>query len=45
VNAHSECKRRPGLKKNTTQQRLKRKSIRGMEGITIGVDLGDKTSR
>ena len=33
------------MKKNTTQQRLKRKSIRGMEGVTIGVDLGDKTSR
>jgi predicted NBD/HSP70 family sugar kinase len=33
------------LKKNTTQQRLKRKSISGMEGITIGVDLGGKTSR
>jgi transposase len=37
--------RRPGLKKNITRQSLKRKSVRSMEGITIGLDLGDKTSR
>jgi len=33
------------LKKNTTDKRAKRKAMRGMEGVTIGVDLGDKTSR
>ena len=33
------------MKKNTTDKRAKRKAMRGMEGVTIGVDLGDKTSR
>jgi transposase len=33
------------LKKNITGDRAKRKSIRGMEGMTIGLDLGDKSSR
>ena len=33
------------MKKNITRQSLKRKSVRSMEGITIGLDLGDRSSR
>jgi transposase len=33
------------LKKNSTRQSSKRRSIRGIEAMTIGLDLGDKTSR
>ena len=38
-------RRRPGLKKNITRQNLIRKSVRSMERITIGLDLGEKSSR
>ena len=33
------------MKSKSRRQSPKRKSIRGIEGITIGVDLGDRTSR
>jgi transposase len=33
------------LKKKNSRQSLKQKSVRNMEGITIGLDLGDTTSR
>ena len=33
------------MKKRSSRQSPKRKSMRGIEGLTIGVDLGDRTSR
>ena len=33
------------MKRNTTDQSPKRRSIRRMQSLTIGMDLGDKTSR
>ena len=33
------------MKRKSSRQSPKRKSIRGIEGLTIGVDLGDRTSR
>src|ERR1700730_17932700 len=44
--AHSKCKRRPAMKKNnTTAQSPKRAAARQAGPNTIGMDLGDKTSR
>src|SRR6202521_4297313 len=40
-----EVQRRPGMKKNTTAQSPKRAVSRRAGPITIGMDLGDKTSR
>jgi transposase len=44
-NALEVQKRRPALKKRITTQSPKRKMARTEERITIGLDLGDKTSR
>src|ERR1700684_4505867 len=47
MDTHSKCKRRPALKKNSIsrKQSPKRKQNRMQSPITIGMDLGDKTSR
>src|SRR5882672_5856433 len=46
MEAHSKCKRRPAMKKNSTQPKSRKRATAGPEGpITIGMDLGDKTSR
>jgi transposase len=45
VNAHSKCNRRLALKNSMTRQSSERKRIRGVDDLTNGVDLGDKTSR
>jgi transposase len=39
------ARRSSALKTKATNQSPKRKAIRGMQSITIGMDLGDKTSR
>src|SRR5712692_1460813 len=44
--AHSKCKRRPAMKKNSTTAQNPKRGTAGTVGpITIGMDLGDKTSR
>src|SRR5882724_3280205 len=46
MDTHSKCKRRPAMKKNNTvKQSPKRARARETGPITIGMDLGDKTSR
>src|SRR6202140_1946624 len=47
MDTHSKCKRRPAMKKNSISrnQTPKRKQNRMQSPITIGMDLGDKTSR
>lgn len=45
METHSKCKRRRALKKNSISQSPKRQRVRQGEQITIGMDLGDKTSR
>ena len=46
METHSKCKRRPALKKNSTvKQSPKRAAARSEGPITIGMDVGDKTSR
>ena len=46
MDTHSKCKRRPALKKNSTvKQSPKRVRARERGSITIGMDVGDKTSR
>src|ERR1700693_1277578 len=46
MDTHSKCKRRPAMKKNNTvAQSPKRAAARKRGPITIGMDLGDKTSR
>ncbi len=44
--AHSKCKRRPAMKQNNTVQRSpKRRAASSRGPITIGLDLGDRSSR
>src|SRR6266404_4633473 len=46
MDTHSKCKRRPAMKKNNTvKQSPKRVRVRETGPITIGMDVGDKTSR
>src|SRR5712691_4010130 len=46
MDTHSKCKRRPAMKKNSTvAQSPKRAAARKGGPITIGMDLGHKTSR
>jgi transposase len=43
---HSKCKGEPAMKKNSICQQSSRKRKRALQGsITIGLDLGDKSSR
>src|SRR5450759_4202160 len=46
METHSKCKRRPAMKKNNTVKQSRKAARAGETGpITIGMDLGDKTSR
>src|ERR1700683_1280548 len=46
MDTHSKCKRRPAMKKNSIAKKSpKRVSVPQPGPITIGMDLGDKTSR
>src|SRR5712692_10444398 len=46
MDTHSKCKRRPAMKKNSTSSQSPKRAVARQEGpITIGMDLGDKTSR
>src|ERR1700682_3641731 len=46
MGTHSKCKRRPAMKKNSTVQQSPKRAVARKAGpITIGMDLGDKTSR
>src|ERR1700686_832060 len=46
METHSKCKRRPAMKKNNTVKQSPKRARAGETGpITIGMDLGDKTSR
>src|SRR5271154_4889098 len=45
MDTHSRCKRRPAMKKNITARQSPQRGKRVPLPITIGLDLGDKTSR
>src|SRR5215472_6418180 len=45
---HSRCKRRPAMKKRSNSEKSPKPTVKTkstQEGVTIGMDLGDKTSR
>src|SRR5712691_13023916 len=46
MDTHSKCKRRPAMKKNSITAQSPKRAVARKEGpLTIGMDLGDKTSR
>src|ERR1700730_7578263 len=48
MDTHSKCKRRPAMKKGSTCRQSPKRATKARpekESFTIGMDLGDKTSR